>query len=71
MKPVIPVLLVLVAIAAAVSAAWLFLSRSFPSGRGEVVAEQRALPAFSRIAQSRGVSGSTSISTTLPLIAIQ
>ena len=50
MKPVIPVLLILVAIAAAVSAAWLYLSRSFPSGRGEVVAEQRALPAFSRIA---------------------
>lgn len=50
MKAVIPVLLVLVAIAVASSAAWLYLSRSFPSGRGEVVGEQRTLPAFSRIA---------------------
>ena len=50
MKPVIPALLVLVAIAAAASAAWLYLSRSFPSGRGEVVTEQRVLPPFSRIA---------------------
>jgi hypothetical protein len=49
MKPVIPVLLILVAIAAAVSAAWLFLSRSYPSARGDVFAEQRALPPFSRI----------------------
>lgn len=49
MKPIIPVLLVLVAIAVAVGAAWLYLSRSFPIGRGEVVAEQRALPSFSRI----------------------
>ena len=50
MKLVITVLLVLLAIAAAMGAAWLYLSRSFPSGRGEVVAEQRALPPFSRIA---------------------
>ena len=49
MKPVILVLLVLVAIAAAIGAAWLYLSRSFPSGRAEVIAEQRALPPFSRI----------------------
>lgn len=49
MKPVIPVLLVLVAIAAAVGAAWLYVGRSFPSGKGEVVAEQRSLPSFSRI----------------------
>ena len=50
MKRVIPVLLILVAIAVAVSLAWSYLIGSFPGSGGAVLAEQRALPAFSRIA---------------------
>jgi hypothetical protein len=49
MKLVIPVLVVLVGVAVAVSLAWFYLVWSFPGADGDVAAEQRALPPFTRI----------------------
>jgi hypothetical protein len=49
MNRVIPILLVLVAIAIATSLAWLYLSGSFPGGTGALTAEQRPLPPFTRV----------------------
>ena len=49
MKRVIPVLLILVAIAVAVSLAWFYLARTFSRAGGDVLAEQTALPQFNRI----------------------
>jgi hypothetical protein len=49
MKRVIPVLLILVAIAVAVSLAWSYLVGSFPGTGVDVLTEQRALPQFNRI----------------------
>ena len=45
---VLPILLV-VALAVAVAAAWFALDRSFPHRSGAITTEERALPAFSRI----------------------
>jgi hypothetical protein len=49
MKSVIPVLLLVVAIAVAASLAWLFLNSSFPGREGDFKPEQRSLPPFKRI----------------------
>jgi len=49
MQRVIPILLILLAIAVAASLAWLYLASSFPGARGEITAEKRALPPFTRI----------------------
>ena len=53
MKRLVLPLALLVAIAAAVAAAWFFLDRSFRAGGasrgGELTSEQRALPPFSRL----------------------
>lgn len=49
MQRVVPVLLVLMAIAVAASLAWLYLASSFPGARGEVTSERRALPPFTRV----------------------
>jgi hypothetical protein len=50
MKRVIPVLLILVAAAVAISLAWSYVIGSFPGRGADALAEQRALPPFSRVA---------------------
>ena len=50
MPRVVPVLLILLAVALAAGLAWVFLAWSFPGARGEVATEQRALAPFTRIA---------------------
>ncbi len=49
MKVVIPVLLLLVAVAIAGTAAWFYLAWSFRGGGSDVPMEQRPLPPFTRI----------------------
>jgi hypothetical protein len=49
MKVVIPVLLLLVAVAIAGTAAWFYLAWSFRGGGSDVPMDQRPLPPFTRI----------------------
>jgi hypothetical protein len=50
MKSVIRVPLIVIAVAIVASLAWLYLSMTFPRAGGDMLAEQRTLPPFSRIA---------------------
>lgn len=50
MHRVVPVLLILIAIAIAASLAWLFLASTIPGGRGAIATERRTVAPFTRLA---------------------